>query len=89
MTAAIISPMPTKNRTYEREAGKKARAAILEHLREHETATTRELAAIVGLSQQATHLHAKRLRDGGFVHIRTGRNGGVGLTEAGRIVLDD
>ena len=85
MPAATMAPM-TK-RTYERQAGKRARAAILAHLAEQGESTTRELAAILDLSQPGTLEHVHRLQVWGFVLVRKGRNGGVSLTKAGQLAL--
>ena len=72
------------------EPGIAARMAILRVLAEADRpVATRDLAALMPLAKSTVWQHVQVLKEAGYVKAKRGRNGGVMLTEAGRLALQD
>lgn len=75
---------------YQREQGRKTRAAILATIarmeRDGERPTVRAIAAELPVSRGAVGQHVKLLADHGLVETKRGRHGWVRLTDTGRLV---
>lgn len=75
---------------YQRQAGRSARQEILRAALAIEAngrrPTVREIALLVGISRGSVGRHVRVLTTAGLMTVTRGRNGGIALTDAGRLM---